>query len=225
MIHGFEYFSVEEHPLKEKLWNAARWLRQENQEEVEPHTPWIALTWLGYRALEGKFPFEEFVALEKSAQLPQMEPVEKARWEASRGAVFEYLRVLRGFQYEPCLEHTRWVRLWPNSIINVLRIKAIRAMERYTKAQINPSDASGATELWNLAASRMVPVFQEWPHNLCEHHKAVDSLSVIIQACWKAGVIKMRTYPELLKYWNSCWGNEWHHKAWRKALEHSNWHP
>jgi hypothetical protein len=226
MIHGFEYFSVEEHPLKERLWNAAQWLRKENQSDLEPHTPWVALTWLGYRTLEGKFPFEEFTVLKKSAHLPELtDQGQRCRWECSLDTVLEYLRVLRGLDHEPCLEHARWVRMWPNSIINILRLRALWAAERYTTALIQASDLSIATMLWNDAASRMVPAFQEWPHNLCEHHKAVDALSVITQACWKAAVVKIQTYPAILKYWSSCWGNEWHHKAWRKALEHSNWHP
>lgn len=226
MINGFQYFSVEEHPLKERIWNASRWLRTENQCDVEPHTPWIALTWLGYRTLDGKFPFDEFVELEKRCNLPQMEPHEKARWECSRNTVLEYLRVLRGFNHDPSIEQERWIRMWPNTIINVLRIKALRACERYRKAEIQESDLTNATKLWNEACSRMIPNGDEWPHNLMESHKPVESLQIITQACWKAGVVKMPTHDALYRRWSHIWSQqEWHQKAWRKALEGSDWKP
>lgn len=224
MISGFQYFSVEDHPLKERCWNAANWLRRENQDGLEPHTPWIALTWLGYRTLEGKFPFEEFNVLREKADLPALDDGERARWECSVATVYEYLRILRNMNHDVSLDHYRWVRLWPSTIINVLRQRAVHACERYTKAKIQASDLMDATQLWGDACSRMSQ-HSEYPFNILEHHKAVEALQLIGMACWKAGVVKVATYKDLIKHWNGLWGNEWHHKSCKKALEHSNWHP
>lgn len=224
MIHGFRYFSVEDHPLKERIWNATQWVRSENQKHMEPHTPWISLVWLGYRTLEGKFPFEEFKVIQPQADLPTLEEDERARWECSLATVYEYLRVLRGFQHHSSLDHYRWSRLWPSTIINILRQRAVNACARYTAAQIQASDLMDATQLWGDACAGMSQ-HSEYPFNVLEHHKAVEALQLIAMACWKAGVVKVATYPELLNHWEGAWRNDWYHKACRKALEHSNWHP
>jgi hypothetical protein len=224
MINGFQYFSVEDHPLKERIWNATQWLRQANQKGVEPHTPWISLTWLGYRALEGKFSFEDFKVIQSQADLPTLEHEERARWECSLVTVYEYLRVLRNFQHDSSLDHYRWSRAWPSTIINILRQRAIHSCSRYTEAKIQASDLMDATTLWGDACVRMGQN-SEYPFNILEHHKAVEALQLIGMACWKAGVVKVDTYPDLLKHWKCSWRDEWYHKACRKVLEHSNWHP
>jgi hypothetical protein len=153
-----------------------------------------------------------------------LEDGEKARWECSVATVYEYLRVLRNLSHDISLDHYRWVRLWPSTIINVLRMRVVHACERYTKAQIQGSDLMDATQLWGDACSRMAE-HSEYPFNILEHHRAVDALQLIGMACWKAGVVKVCTYPDLLKRWDKLWTHDWHHKACRKALEHSNWHP
>lgn len=227
MINGFRYFSIEKHPLEERLHHAAQWLRAVNQSDLEPHTPWISLVWLGYRTLEGKFPFEEFKVLNESADLPELPMNERCRWEGSLENVREYLRVLRGLHHQPKGDHRTWVEHWPSAVIAALRIRCLWACERFTNGTLQRSLLTESTDLWAAATSRMTHGSDGMPYHIMDHHRATEALEIIIQATWKAGLMgAFHAHAMAQTRWGKIWSvQDWHTKSWRKTLEHSNWKP
>lgn len=220
---GWDYFdhAISKAPFAEKVETAKRWLFDTTEwPHLSERTPSIARTWLCYRLLDGALPLTDAAAL-ITAPVPEIpEPDSRARWECSWHAVRNWMAMLHDLDYpQGANSDCEWVQTNPSCIINVMRTRALQAINRMRSGTLDESFLNESLSLWRLGVEGL----SQW-HDILEHGRALQGLHVIILSCERVGIIHYHAWPELRRAALSAFcGSDYSNKSWRKAAQLAQW--
>lgn len=217
-------------PMEERVKVMMRCLQDETL-PCTPDSPWVAATWLGYRLAMRETPVTAvklaLVLDARGMESRELEGRVRNRWECSLQMVRVWLSVLGGvLEVAPVVRPTEaqrmsWVQSWPPTVVNVMRLEALEALERERagKLAVEGLEAWRRTlYLWRLAVWGMgMPECPDAPYGILEHDQALDAMAVQVEALARVGVMKFDRHQKLLTRLERCWKPEVevHVRAWK----------
>lgn len=219
-------------PMAERVKQVVRCLK-ERELPCTPESPWVGATWLGYRLMSGEVPVTEenkdLVLKDDVLAGRELTGAVRSRWECSLQMARVWLGVVAGVTERVVrptdAQRMAWVGAWPPTVVNVLRLEALEALERERAGTLAAEGLEGwhrTLYLWRMAVWGLgMPECPDAPYGILEHDQALDAMAVQAEALARVGMPQMQfeRHPKLLARLERCWlpEAEAHIKAWRKV--------